>query len=150
MHRITTAAALMGLLRAGPGLAADPPPLALEAKIPLGKVAGRIDHFAFDAEHKLLYVAELGNDSVAVIDLDMRETVHRISGLQEPQGVAFHAGTRTLYVANAGDGSLRLFQAWSFEPIGRIDLGADADNIRFDAWRNRLVVGYGKGALAII
>src|SRR5262249_17519820 len=32
----------------------------------------------------------------------------------------------------------------------RIDLGADADNIRFDPWRNRLVVGYGKGALAII
>jgi hypothetical protein len=29
-------------------------------------------------------------------------------------------------------------------------LGADADNIRLDPWRDRIVVGYGKGALALI
>jgi YVTN family beta-propeller protein len=150
MHRMTTAAALMGLLLAGPGAAAEPPPLTLEAKIPLGTVAGRIDHFAFDADHDLLFVAELGNDSVGVIDLANHEVVHRIAGLKEPQGVAYHAASRTLYVANAGDGSLRLFQAFDFAPLGRIELGADADNIRIDSWRNRIVVGYGKGALAVI
>ena len=32
----------------------------------------------------------------------------------------------------------------------RIALGADADNIRIDPWRNRIVVGYGKGGLAVI
>src|SRR5262249_25801430 len=73
-----------------------------------------------------------------------------IPGLREPQGVAFHGATGTLYVANGGDGSVRLFQAWGFEPIGRIELGADADNIRLDPWRNRIVVGYGKGGLALI
>ena len=150
MHNMTMAAGLVGLLLAGTSLAQDLPPLALEAKIPLGTVSGRIDHLALDADHKLLYVAELGNDSVAVVDLDMRETIHRIPDLQEPQGVAFHAGTKTLYVANGGDGSLRLFQAWGFEPIGRIELGSDADNIRLDPRRDRLVVGYGKGGLAVI
>jgi DNA-binding beta-propeller fold protein YncE len=150
MHRMTTAAVLFGLLLAGSSSAADLAPLTLEAKIPLGTVSGRIDHFALDADHKLLYVAELGNDSVAIIDLDRREAVHRIPGLREPQGVAFHAGTGTLYVANGGDGSVRLFQAWGFEPIGRIELGSDADNIRLDPWRNRIVVGYGKGGLALI
>src|SRR5258708_16235130 len=35
-------------------------------------------------------------------------------------------------------------------PEGRIRLGDDADNIRIDSWRNRIVVGYGKGALAVI
>jgi YVTN family beta-propeller protein len=153
MHRVTTAASVMGLLLAGPSLAADPPaaapPLTLEAKIPLGAVTGRIDHMALDPERGLLFVAELGNDSVGIVDLATRKVVDRVGKLSEPQGVAWHAGTRTLYVANAGDGSLRLFQA-DFAPIGRLELGSDADNIRLDPWRNRIVVGYGKGALAVI
>jgi DNA-binding beta-propeller fold protein YncE len=150
MHRMTTPAALIGLLLAGPGLAEDPAPLMLEAKIPLGTVSGRIDHFAYDAERELLFVAELGNDSVGVVDLAQRKVVRRIPGLSEPQGLGYHAATGTLYVANAGDGTLRLFQASDFAPLGRIELGADADNIRLDPWRNRIVVGYGKGGLALV
>ncbi len=150
MHRLMVAAVLIGLLPAGSSVAQDPPPLALEAKIPLGTVKGRIDHMAVDPDRQLLYVAELGNDSVAVVDLAERDVAHRIGGLSEPQGIAYHGPTGTLYVANAGDGSVRLFQAFDFAPLGRIDLGADADNIRIDAWRNRIVVGYGKGALAVI
>jgi hypothetical protein len=45
---------------------------------------------------------------------------------------------------------VRLFQGPEFTPAGRIELGDDADNIRIDSWRNRIVVGYGKGALAVI
>jgi DNA-binding beta-propeller fold protein YncE len=150
MKRSTMLAALVGLLLPTPSWAADPPPLVLEAKIPLGTVSGRIDHFAVDADRQLLFVAELGNDSVGVVDLEKRNVVHRIPGLSEPQGVAYHAATGTLYVANAGDGSLRLFQASDFAPLGSIALGADADNIRIDSWRNRVIVGYGKGGLAVI
>jgi DNA-binding beta-propeller fold protein YncE len=150
MHRLLAAAGMMGLLLAGPASAQDLAPLSLEAKIPLGAVKGRIDHMAIDPRHQLLFVAELGNDSVAVVDLAERDVAHRIGDLSEPQGVAYHAATGTLYVANAGDGSLRLFQAFDFTPLGRIDLGSDADNIRTDRWRDRLVVGHGKGALAVI
>lgn len=35
-------------------------------------------------------------------------------------------------------------------PIGRIELGDDADNVRVDTARERVLVGYGKGALAVI
>jgi len=149
MMRIALAT-LIGLLPAGPALAADPLPLALEAKIPLGAVKGRIDHMAFDADRQRLFVAELGNDSVGVVDVASRTVVHRLVRLSEPQGVGYHAGTGTLYVANAGDGSLRLFQATDFAQIGRIELGDDADNVRLDTWRDRIIVGYGKGALAVI
>lgn len=150
MKAIAIIAAALGLVMVEPGWAADPAPLVLEAKIPLGPVAGRIDHFAFDAGRQRLFVAELGNDSVAVVDPKKRRVVHRIGGLSRPQGLAYHAATDTLYVANAGDGSLRLFQASDFAPLGRIDLGADADNIRIDPVRDRIVVGYGNGALAVI
>jgi len=150
MERMTIVAALIGIALAAPSWAADPPPLVLEAKIPLGTVGGRIDHFAFDPDRQLLFVAELGNDSVGVVNLEKRNVVHRIPGLSEPQGIAYHAASGTLYVANARDGSLRLFQASDFAPLGRIALGADADNIRINPWRNRIVVGYGKGGLAVI
>jgi hypothetical protein len=36
-------------------------PLSIEAKIPLGKVDGRIDHLALDLDRHGLFVAELGN-----------------------------------------------------------------------------------------
>ena len=150
MRASVIAATLFGLLIGGPGWAADAPPLVLEARIPLGAVAGRIDHFAYDLTRRLLFVAELGNDSVAVVDLEKRAVVHRIGGLSTPQGLAYHAATNTLYVANGGDGSLRLFQGGDFAPLGRIELGSDADNIRIDPVRDRIIVGYGKGALAVV
>jgi hypothetical protein len=53
-------------------------------------------------------------------------------------------------VANAGDGSVRVLRGEDLTPIGRIDLGDDADNVRVDTARNRVLVGYGKGALAVI
>ena len=119
MKRVTMLAALVGLLLPAAGWAEDPAPLVLEAKIPLGPVAGRIDHFAFDPDRQLLFVAELGNDSVGIVDLKERKVLHRITGLSEPQGVAYHPATTTLYVANAGDGSVRLFQGPDFTPARR-------------------------------
>jgi hypothetical protein len=62
--------------------------LVLEAKIGLGAVRGRIDHFAFDPTRQRLFVAELGNDSVGVIDLKGRSLARRLTGLGEPQGLA--------------------------------------------------------------
>jgi DNA-binding beta-propeller fold protein YncE len=150
MKRVTMLAALIGMLLTAASRAEDPAPLVLEAKIPLGTVTGRIDHFAFDADGQFLFVAELGNNSVGIVDLKERKVLRLLGGLSEPQGVAYHAATSTLYVSNAGDGSVRLFQGPDFTPAGRIELGDDADNIRIDSWRNRIVVGYGKGALAAI
>jgi DNA-binding beta-propeller fold protein YncE len=125
-------------------------PLALEGKIPLGEVHGRIDHLAVDAKRQRLYIAELGNDSLGVADLGASKLLRRITGLSEPQGVAYEPMTDTVYVANAGDGSVRILRGEDLAPIERIDLGEDADNIRIDGQRKRVLVGYGKGALAII
>ena len=53
-------------------------------------------------------------------------------------------------MANAGDGSVRVLRGEDLATIGRIELGDDADNVRIDTTRNRVLVGYGKGALAVI
>jgi chromate transporter len=132
--------------------AADPLPtvLTVEAKIPLGDIKGRIDHLAFDISRHRLYVAELGNDSVGVIDLESRKLIRRLTGFRQPQGIAYASTTDSVYVANASDGSVRLFEGQNLTPAGQIALGSDADNIRVSQDGSRIFVGYGDGGLAII
>jgi hypothetical protein len=132
------------------GESADVPPLQLEAKIPLGDVHGRIDHMAVDLARHRLFVAALGNDTLAVVDLEAKRLDRLIGELPEPQGVGYDPATDTLYVANAGDGSVRLFKGAELSPVGRIELGSDADNIRVDSKVGRIFVGHGDGALAIV
>lgn len=141
--------AIMLAMMSAPGWSAEPP-LVLEAKIPLGAVKGRIDHLAVDLARHRLFVAELGNDSIGVVDLAANTVIHRINDLKEPQGVGYLPRVDTLYAANAGDGSVRLYRGEDFAPRGRIDLGKDADNVRIDEAHNRVWVGYGGGALAAI
>jgi DNA-binding beta-propeller fold protein YncE len=76
--------------------------------------------------------------------------IRTITGLKEPQGVGYEPSTDTLYVANAGDGSVRMFEGSDYKPTRRIELGSDADNIRVDAASKRVFIGYGSGALAVI
>jgi hypothetical protein len=125
-------------------------PLVLETKIPLGDVRGRIDHLAVDLKRQRLFVAELGNNSLGVVDLTAGKVLRTITGFSEPQGVAYVPFTDNIYVASAGDGSVRVLRGEDLAPIGRIELGDDADNLRVDAERKRVLVGYGKGALAVI
>jgi DNA-binding beta-propeller fold protein YncE len=125
-------------------------PLRFEAAIPLGDVRGRIDHMAADVSRHRLFVAELGNDTVGIVDVDARKLVKRLSGLKEPQGVAYFPATDTVFVANGGDGSLRLFRGSEYEENGRIDLGDDADNVRIDPLTRLVLVGHGGGGLAVI
>src|SRR5215475_14078967 len=128
----------------------EAPALKLEAKIPIGNVSGRIDHMAVDLARQRLFVAELGNNTVGIVDLNGRNVIRTLSGLKEPQGVAYLPSTDTLYVANGGDGSVRLFRGPDYTAAGQIDLGDDADNIRLDIPGNRIVVGYGRGGFAVI
>lgn len=125
-------------------------PLILQAKIPLGDVRGRIDHLAVDLNRQRLFVAELGNDTVGVVGLKERGVTLTLTGLKEPQGIGYVASTDTLYVANASDGTVRLFQGPNLAPAGQIDLGEDADNVRVDETAHEVWVGYGGGALAVI
>jgi YVTN family beta-propeller protein len=145
------AALLADLLCSVRGEAAEPPAsLILERTIALKDVSGRIDHLAVDLGRKRLFVAELGNGTLDVIDLATGSVIRRIDGLKEPQGIAYAPRADTLAVASAGDGSVRLFRDTDLSPAGVINLGDDADNVRLDAGTGNFVVGYGHGGLAII
>src|SRR5260221_782076 len=143
-------AALLAGCGQGASRAATTDALTLERKIPLGEVPGRLDHLAIDLAHRRLFLAELGNDSVGVVDLAAGTVLHRIGGLKEPQGVGYVAATDPLYVARAGDGKLRLYRGGDVSPLGCMTFDDDADNIRVDAVAGQVVVGYGRGALAVL
>lgn len=133
-----------------PARAAELVPLRLEAKIPLGDVRGRIDHLAFDSSGQRLFVAEYGNDSVGVVDTKALKLVKTVGGMSEPQDITYLGATNTVYVANGGDGTVRLLHGSDLAPIAQIALGEDADNIRIDEAGRQLFVGYASGAIAII
>jgi hypothetical protein len=149
-HFVAALLLVMGSAGAGAEPAEPSGLLTLEGKIPLGNVSSRIDHLAIDLQHRRLFVAELGNNSLGVIDLAAARVLRTIAGFREPQGVGYEPSTDTLYVANAGDGSVHVLRGEDLSPLGRVDLGSDADNVRIDAIHRRVLVGHADGALAII
>jgi len=125
-------------------------PLRYIDTISMPGVEGRIDHMALDPEGQRLFVAALGNNTVEVIDLKARKIAHSIRGLHEPQGVAFLKDLGILAVANGDDGSVRFYDASSYQPAGKLDFSPDPDNLRYDAKRKRLYVGFGSGSSGAI
>ena len=128
----------------------DNAPFQLKQTIPLPGVEGRIDHFDVDISGQRLFVCALGNNTVEVIDLNKGERIHTISGLGAPQGVAFVAELNRLLVANDKGGVCNIYDANSFQLIGKVDFADDADNVRYDSASKRIYVGFGSGGIGII
>src|SRR5690348_13767666 len=91
--------------------AAPQAPLVLEPTIALPDVSGQIGRMTVDLWRERLFVAEFGINCIDVVDV---------------------VGRRVIAVANARDGTARLFRGEDFAPAGRADLGDDTDNIRLE------------------
>ena len=113
-------------------------------------VHGRLDHFTYDAAEKIMYLACLGDNSVAAVDAFTGGVLECIQGLAQtakdqdavaqPQGLLFVPETQRLYVANAADGNLHAFKrtrrgtgrgAFVHELEHTFGFGASADNLRY-------------------
>jgi len=119
------------------------------AVIPLPGVAGRIDHLAYDPVDQRVFVAELGNGTIDAVNIATRRVEHRFSGVGEPQGLAYSPALGRLFVAS-GDGKVRSFRQDDMSPDKIVDLGKDADNVRIDEKAQRIYVGHGNGAIAVL
>lgn len=139
---------LLAVLIAATAAAEDP--LVLEKTIPLPGVSGRFDHFAIEITSKRLAVAALANDTVELFDLATGARLTALTGQKKPCGVVFVPPKARLLVANGGDGTVRTFETSKFHPAGTLSDLDDADNVRWDAARGQVVVGFAEGALAIL
>jgi hypothetical protein len=127
------------------------PCLRLVQEIPLGDIGGRLDHFSFDRERKLLFLACLAENVVLVVDAFAGKVLRRLSqNMEHPQGVLFVEKSCRLYVANAASGTVCVFDAQTWQPLACIDFDDEADNLRYDSELARVFVGYGEGAIGAI
>jgi hypothetical protein len=129
-------------------------PLVQIGAIPLPGVEGRLDHLTYDPHSQRLFVAGLENHTVEVVDLKQRRRVHELTGISEPQGLCCVPEKNLLLICSRGDGTCRSFDAKTFAPGPWIDVGRNADNIRFDAGAKVIYIGSagepGNGLLSAI
>jgi DNA-binding beta-propeller fold protein YncE len=126
-------------------------PLILDRIIAVPGADGRFDHMAVDAKTGRVFSSVYGNDTVAVLDVHRSREIHTINtGLDEPQGVAFIPDLNRIVVTNSGDGSCKIFDGTTYEPFASVKFADDADQLRYDASRHLIYVGYGEGAIGTI
>jgi hypothetical protein len=120
-------------------------PLRIVQAIPLPNVVGRIDHFSVDTKRRWVIGSALGNNTVEIVDAFAGRVVRTITGLAEPQGVLYvGSDINKLFVANAEDGKLRIYDGKSFNLVDTLDFGENTDNLRYDPGAKRVYVGYGE------
>jgi DNA-binding beta-propeller fold protein YncE len=126
-------------------------PLQLIQRIPAPGVTGRIDHFTAYPKRRLLIFAALGNNTVEVVNTFEAKVVQSIKGLNEPQGVLYVPEFTKLFVANAGNGTVNIYDGKTWALRKSISLGeeVDTDNLRYDEATKRVFVGI-VGGIAMI
>src|SRR5438093_1074666 len=107
-------------------------PLQLIQRIPVPGVTGRIDHFTAYPKRRLLIFAALGNNSLDIVNTFEGKVVQSIKGLNEPQGVVYVPEFDKIFVANAGNGTVNVYDGKTYALRKSVALGeeSDTDNLR--------------------
>jgi hypothetical protein len=136
------------LLGTAPAPAADPPLKRIQT-IPLQGPASRLDHLALDAKHGRLFVANMANSSLDVVDLKAGCLIKQVPGQHKIQGIAYAADLDRIFVGNGEDGVCNIFDGRDYRLLKAMRLD-DADNVRYDARARRVYVTHAEKALAVL
>ena len=142
-NRLATLLVLLALFLPVLAMGQASPVLVLKTRIQLANVKGRMDHMGVDLKGQRLFAAAFDNHTLEVIDVQAGRQVHTISDLNNPQSAFYDVSTNRLFVPCGGDGAVKIFDGTTFQLLQTVKLSADADNIRYDARRKRVLVGYG-------
>jgi DNA-binding beta-propeller fold protein YncE len=139
-------ALLFALQEAVAAAAEGPATLELVQKIALGGPAGRLDHLALDTKNARLFVANLSNKSLDVVDLRAGKLVKQVTGQNKIQGIAYDPDLDRIFVGNGGDGVCNALDGRSYELLHTIKLPA-ANNVRYDRRTRQVYVGHAENSL---
>jgi DNA-binding beta-propeller fold protein YncE len=140
---------LVVLVSAVWGAAAEKAPLKLVQTIQLKGPAGRLDHLALDRKHGRLFVANMANASLDVVDLKAGKLIKQVPGQKGIQGIAYAADLDRIFVGNGTGGACNVFDGRDYKLLKSIPL-ADADNVRYQRRTRRVYVAHAEKALAVI
>ncbi|MFO0808685.1 MAG: YncE family protein [Gemmataceae bacterium] len=129
--------------------AADPATLELVQTIDWTGAVGRLDHMALDAKGNRLFVANLSNDTLDVIDLKAGRVVKQIPGQTKVEGVAYAADLDRVFVGVGGAGVCNCFDGKTLELLHSVKL-PEADNVRYHPGTRRVYVGHADKSISAI
>jgi DNA-binding beta-propeller fold protein YncE len=145
---LRSATCLMALSLAAP-LRADNSGLKQVHTIPLAGPEGRLDHLALDPVHHRLFVANMPNSSLDVVDLERGKLIRQIPGQQGIQGIAFAPDLNLIFVGD-GSGEFNIFDGRDYHRVKSLHPGDDCDNVRYDPRTHRAYVIHAPQSLAVI
>jgi DNA-binding beta-propeller fold protein YncE len=143
------AAAPLALLAWATVAVAADPSLKLIQSIQLKGPAGRLDHLALDAKGGRLFVANMANASLDVVDLKAGKLVKQVPGQKGIQGIAYAPDLDRIFVGVGEDGVCNVFGGEDYKLLKAIPL-PDADNVRYHPGTHRVYVTHAEKALAVI
>jgi DNA-binding beta-propeller fold protein YncE len=130
-------------------VAAEPATLELLQTIPLKGAVGRLDHMAIDSKHARLFVPNLSNNSLDIVDLKAGKLLKQISEQKKIQGIAYAPDLDRIYVGNGIGGECNVFDGKDYTLRRSIKLPG-ADNVRYHARRRLVYVGHEEKTLSVI
>jgi YVTN family beta-propeller protein len=129
--------------------AAEPAALELVQTIPLKGKAGRLDHLGIDTRGNRLFVANLSNNSLDVVDLKAGKLVKQVPDQRRIQGVAYVAELDRIFVGNGGDGVCNVFDGRTYTQIKSIKF-PQANNVRYDTRTKQVYISHADRAVSVI
>jgi hypothetical protein len=127
----------------------DNQPLELSKKIGLRGPPGRLDHLALDARGSRLFVANMANSSLDVVDLKAGRLLRQIPDQRGIQGIAYASNTDRIFVGNGAGNSCNVFDGRDYRLLKSFDL-PDTDNVRYDPRSERVYAAHAENSLAVI
>jgi hypothetical protein len=144
------AAALLVGFGAALAAAAEPATLELVQTIALKGPPSRLDHLAIDHLHGRLFVANMANSSLDIVDLKAGKLVKQIPGQKGIQGIAYAPDLDRIFVGNEAGGICNVFDGRDYGLLKEVKFADDADNVRYDARTHRAYVAHAEQSLAAI
>jgi DNA-binding beta-propeller fold protein YncE len=109
-------------------------PLKLLQSIPLPSLkAGDFDHFAMDLEGHRLFLTAEENGKLLGFDTNENKLIHTIEDLKAPHAVLYRKEFNKLFVVDGDESAVKIYDAQSYQPLGKVGLDPDADSMAYDA-----------------
>src|SRR5262245_56924827 len=123
------------------GACAEPAMMELLETSPLTGAPGRLDPLAIDGKHSRLFVANLSNNSLDIVDLKAGKLIKQIPDQKKIQGIAYAPDLDRIYVGNGTSGECNIFDGKDYKLLKSLPFPG-ADNVRYLARRHLVYVGH--------
>jgi len=114
--------------------------LTLIKDFPLPGTATRFDYQAIDEGRSLLFIAHLGDNSVAIFNMKSSTLVKTIGNIPKPHGILVVPKLKKVYVSGTGSNEIYVLDENSLDIIKKIPAGTYPDGLDYDPKTNRIFV----------